>query len=260
MDICQKLEPMQVAELQNILDNSGSTKEEFRRAQAIVLLDQEVIPSAISAITRYSRRHIFTLRRRYKAEGKEAIRDKRSPKPRRLLTKKERVGVIQTIRTKRPSELGAYYQNYPYWTTGILGAYIKRTYKVEYKSKTSEYLLFKEARFTYHKPGKVSERRDEAEVQEWRIQATKQIQQAWDDPNIVILAADEMHLSNQTTTQKIWLPEGEYPKIEIARNQRCKKCLRLSEYQDRKRTRIQNPMAEYVHHRPNHSKGSNRLP
>jgi hypothetical protein len=33
----------------------------------------------------------------------------------------------------------------------------------------------------------------------------------------VILAEDEMHLSTQTTVQKIWLPKGEYPRIEVAR-------------------------------------------
>jgi len=88
---------------------------------------------------------------------------------------------------------------------------------VEYKSKTSECLLFKEARFTYHKPGKVSEKRDESEIQEWRTEATKRISAVWNDANVVILAEDEMHLSNQTTTQKIWLPEGQFPKIEIAR-------------------------------------------
>jgi transposase len=143
MDTSQKLETTQRTELRNILDNPGSTKEEFRRAQAILLLDQEVMPAAVSAITRYNRRHIFRLRRRYMAEGKEAIKDKRTPKPKALLTEAQRAEVIETIKTKRPAELGTYYQHYSYWTTGILGEYIKRTYKVEYKSKTSECLLFK---------------------------------------------------------------------------------------------------------------------
>jgi winged helix-turn helix protein len=99
METYQKLETTQWAELRNILDNSESTKEEFRRAQAIMLLEQEVVPSAISAITRYSRRHIFLLRQRYMTQGAEAIRDKRQPKPRRLLTKAERAKVVETMGT-----------------------------------------------------------------------------------------------------------------------------------------------------------------
>ena len=222
MDTNLKLERRQQTELRTILDNPGSTKEEFRRAQAILLLDQEMSPPAISAMTRYSRRHIFTLRQRYVAEGKEAIRDKRDAKPRRLLTRAQRAAVVETIKTKRPDELGSYYQHYPYWTTGILGAYIKRTYKVEYKSKTSEYLLFKEAKFSYHKPGKVSERQDPEEVEAWRTEAKNRVAAVWDDPNVVILAEDEMNLSNQTTIQKIWLPQGEYPRIEIAREREAR--------------------------------------
>ena len=36
------------------------------------------------------------------------------------------------------------------------------------------------------------------------------------DDSIVVLAEDEMILSSQTTFQKIWLPQGEYPKIEVS--------------------------------------------
>jgi transposase len=59
-------------------------------------------------------------------------------------------------------------------------------------------------------------------VQEWRMKAKKQIERVWNDLNVVILAEDEMHLSNQTTTQKIWLAESTYPKIEIARKREAR--------------------------------------
>lgn len=171
----------------------------------------------VQLLTGYSRTHAFRLRREYLKSGLEYIKDKREGKPKELLTKTQREETIRVIRTKKPKEIEAYYQNYEYWTTGVLGEYIKRTYKVEYKSKTSHYLLFKQAKFTYHKPGRVSERRSEKEVEEWQIKAKKRIKEAWNDPAIVILTEDEMHLSTQTTVQKIWLPKGEYPKIEIAR-------------------------------------------
>ena len=42
------------------------------------------------------------------------------------------------------------------------------------------------------------------------------LNQALSEPNTIVLAADEMSLSTQTTVQKVWLPQGEYPKIEVA--------------------------------------------
>ena len=32
----------------------------------------------------------------------------------------------------------------------------------------------------------------------------------------IVLVADEMSLSTQTTVQKVWLPQGEYPQIKVA--------------------------------------------
>lgn len=212
-----KLNNQQTDILNAFIQVGSRSGREVRRAQAVLLVDQEVMATAITAVTGYRRRQVFELRRKFIARGAEVLKDNRKGKPKELLTKAERAEIIEIIKTKKPNECGTYYQNCEYWTTGVLGEYIKRTYDAEYKSKTSHYLLFKEAKFTYHKPGRVSERRSNAEVEEWRMKAKKQIQKAWQDPNVVILTEDEMHLSNQTTVQKIWLPQGEYPKIEIAR-------------------------------------------
>lgn len=212
-----KLNTEQIAALQAFLREGSRSGREVRRAQAVLLVDQEANPTNIATVTGYRRRQAFELRRKYIAHGVTALRDNRKGKPKELLTKTQREEVLATVRTKNPCDLGAYFQNYAYWTTGVLAEYIKRTYEVEYKSKTSHYVLFRQARFTYHKPGRVSERRNEQEVQEWRTRAKKRIEAVWGDPQTVILTEDEMHLSTQTTVQKIWLPKGEYPKIEIAR-------------------------------------------
>ena len=213
----QKLTKDQKQEIHAFIRKGTNSGREVRRAQAVLLIDEEVDTAAIRAVTGYKRRQIFTVRKKYLAGGIEAIKDKQKGTPKELLPKRQRAEIIETIKTKKPSELGAYYQNYDYWTTGILGAYIKRTYEIAYKSKTSHYLLFKEAKFTYHKPGRVSQRRNEQEVKEWQKSVATQIKKAWTDSNAVILTEDEMHLSNQTTVQKIWLPKGEYPKIEVVR-------------------------------------------
>lgn len=48
------------------------------------------------------------------------------------------------------------------------------------------------------------------------------LEEAWQDPETVILTEDEMKLSTQTTFQKIWLPEGEYPKVAVSGTRKSK--------------------------------------
>ena len=83
--------------------------------------------------------------------------------------------------------------------------------------------MFKDAKFTYHKPDKQYHKRNQAAVDEWIKVQTPVVQAALEDDKTVVLVADEMMLSTQTTTQKIWLPEGQYPKIDVAstRKIRC---------------------------------------
>jgi len=183
------------------------------RAQAVLLLEQGAELSLIEQITGYGRSHSFQLRRRYRQEGLAAFEDKRKGDPKPLLTKKQRQEILMVLQTKEPSAVGYAGAG---WTTNMLGDYIKRRYNVRYKSRTSYYLLFKDAKFTYHKPEKRYEKHDEEAVREWRQQAKRRVAQAWNDPDIEVICEDEMVLSTQTTVQKVWLPAGHSPKIEVA--------------------------------------------
>lgn len=166
----------------------------------------------ILMLTGYSRRHAFALRKAYLTQGIEAIKDK-SRKSRPLLTRKQRDEILDTLKNKKPSVYG---YGSDFWTTNILAHHIKKEFAVEYKSKTSMRLLFKKAEFSYHKPDKKYQRRDEKEVAQWEKDTKPVLEEAWKDQNTVILVEDEMLLSTQTTIQKIWLPRGEYPKIDVA--------------------------------------------
>ena len=64
-------------------------------------------------------------------------------------------------------------------------------------------------------PVKVYEKYDEEKAKEWRKKTRPALTKAFKDKNTVILCEDEMVLSSQTTLQKIWLPKGDYPKIEV---------------------------------------------
>ncbi len=210
---CPKLTPKQIQELQDIINNSQSSGREVRRAQAVLFLDKEINIKMIIALTKYQYRQIFGLRKNYLDGGITAIKDKRKGKPKELLTKKQRKEIIKILKVKTPKD---YYYDCNYWTSGILGDLIEREYNVKYKSKTSIYLIFRRARFTYHKPGRVYEKRDEKEVRKWRKTTQIQVKQTLKEENTVVLVEDEMVLSTETTFQKIWLPQGEYPRIEIS--------------------------------------------
>ena len=188
----------------------------MKRAQATLLLDSGSHVRDIEHITGYGRSQIFELRKRYLEDGVTAIEDKRAGAPKELLTKKERDEIVAIIKEKRPKDLGTYWKNYDQWTTSLLGDWIERTYKVTYKSKTSHYLLFRKAEFTYHKPGRVYHKHAEAAVAAWRKTAKPKLKKFLAEKDTVVLAADEMILTTATTIQKVWLPKGEYPKIECS--------------------------------------------
>lgn len=213
MERCPRLTIKQQQELQNIVSGSNSSGREVRRSQAVLLLNQGTAIEAIITLTKYSRRQVFDLRKDYLNQGIIAIEDKQKGKPKELLTKKQRVEIVAIVKNSSPK---AYGYDSEYWTTGIVADLIGQRCKVKYRSKTSIYIIFKQAKFSYHKPDRKYQARNEQEVEKWRKEAKIKLKQRLTELNTVILTADEMSLSTQTTTQKIWLPQGEYPKIEVA--------------------------------------------
>lgn len=209
----RKLTEEEVRILKYCITDKTKTKALTQKAQAILLIDREREIEEITEMTGYERSQIFELRKRFLTEGISSLDDKRKGVPKELLTRKQRNEIIETVKTKVPKDLGTYYQNYGHWTTGVLGHWIEKEYEVRYKSKTSLYLVFKKAVFTYHKPGRVYDKHDEQEIRAWKANARPKLQRYWNQKDAVILCADEMILTTETTTQKIWLPQGEYPKI-----------------------------------------------
>lgn len=213
MQKCVKLTNKQLRELQDVINNSKSSGREVRRTQAVLMLNSENAIEAIIALTNYSRRQIFDLRKNYLKAGIIVIQDKKKGKPKELLTKKQLAEIIKTIKEKTPRDYGC---DTDYWTTEIVGAVIESEYEIKYKSKTSIYLIFKQAKFTYRKPDRLYQARNEQEVEQWKKEAKIKVKKALAEKDTIVLTADEMSLSTQTAVQKIWLPQGEYPQIEAA--------------------------------------------
>ena len=214
-----KLTEKQLSELNSHRKNKECTLSESNRIQAILMINHQINPILIEEFTGYSQKYAFELRKKYFDNGLKSLLSK-SKKPRLLLTKKQREEIVETVTKKIPNELG--YES-DFWLTSILADYIKNQYGVHYKSKTTLYIIFKEAKFTYHKPDTQYKSRNQIVIDEWKLTNKSIIQDALNDPNTVVLTEDEMMLTTQTTTQKIWLPKGKFPKIDVSskRQLRC---------------------------------------
>ncbi len=212
----QKLNAQQISELEQFIKTKKKSGREIRRAQVILLLNDRVAVKQIKTLTGFSRRQSFRIRLAYLTQGIKAIEDKEKGKPKEFLTKGQLREIVKIVREKRPKEVDDRYRSSDFWTTLILGDFIERQYLVKYKSRTSLYLIFRGAKFTYHKPGRVYEKHDEAKVTKWKAENEEKIFKNLEDPNTIVLTEDEMILSTQTTFQKIWLPEGEFPQVEIS--------------------------------------------
>jgi len=209
-----------IQELGDFKKKRGRSATEAMRVLAILLVDKNSDSELIKNITEYDKKYALSLRRKYLKKGIEALNDRKGKTPRALLTKRQKEEVIKIIMTVTPKSFGI---DEDYWTTAILAALIKEQYGVQYKSRTPLSILFKEARFTYHKPDKQYRARNQQAINQW-IETNKPIiENELNDNNAAVLVADEMMLSTQTTTQKIWLPKGEFPRIDVSskRQIRC---------------------------------------
>lgn len=220
MKLVQKLSSEHIKKLNDFKKEKNRSATEAMRVLAILLFDNNSDSELIKSLTEYDKKYASNLRRKYLKGGIDTLKDRKGKKPRSLLTKGQRQEVIKIITTATPKSFGI---DEDCWTSAILGALIREQYNVQYKSRTPLSLLFKEARFTYHKPDKQYKARDPQTINLWLENNKPIIKEALDDSKTVILVADEMMLSTQTTTQKIWLPKGDFPKIDVSskRQIRC---------------------------------------
>jgi len=85
----QKLTPYQQKELSDFITMKETPGPAVRRAQAVLLLDQQTPLPASAQLTGFSKEHLFRLRREYLAHGLVAFKDKRRGDPKPLLAKQQ---------------------------------------------------------------------------------------------------------------------------------------------------------------------------
>lgn len=188
---------------------------EVRRVLAVLYVDAEADEQTVQSFTQLSRRQAFAIRKSYLETGTEALRDKRLSSHNRVLTKTERDQVVTTLQSKQPKDVITSCSD-EHWTTYWLGRYIETLTGKQYRSKTSSYLLFREAKLSFHLPGKTYEKADAEKTATWikrQSDGRSRLMRAWNDPETVVFCEDEMVLTSGTTLQKIWLPKGRYPPV-----------------------------------------------
>lgn len=215
----ERLSVKELMELRDIVRNSKSAVE-IKRAQAIMFVNDNSSEITIQTMTGYSKGFASTLRKRYRKKGFEAIKE-RAHNPKKLLTKTQLIEIQKTVMETLPNDHDI---NADFWSTSVLAIFIKLKYNVVYKSKTSYHLIFKDAKFTYHKPDKKYHGRNQGTIDKWYKETVPLIKQEIEKPEQIVLAGDEMILTTQTTTQKVWIPSGKSVHVE-ASNKREKRCL-----------------------------------
>jgi transposase len=205
MNFLEKLTEEHKKELSNFIDENRK-KLEARKVQAILLIEEGMSAELIKTLTGIKRETAVKARKLYMKHGIKVLESKKKEKqPRRLLTKNQREEFGALLRSKTPRAFGYHFDT---WTTSIIGELILQLYGVLYKSKTSLYVIFKEAKITYHKPEKVYEKRNQKVIDEWKAMHQDTIAAALKDPETVVLVEDEMIITTQSTLQRVWLPKG----------------------------------------------------
>lgn len=214
MNFMEKLTNQNKLDLSSFIKENGRTAEELKRAQAVLMLTEGMSELIILTMTGLKRTTAVKIRKLFLKTGISALKSKRKDKKSKgLLTKNQRAEIKEMLHSKTPRDYG---WNWDYWVPSILAQLILELYGVKYKSKTSMYVIFKQSKFTYHKPEKIYKKRDQAAIDKWKIENAPIVQAALKDPETIILVEDEMIITSQTTLQKIWLPEGEQPSIECS--------------------------------------------
>ncbi len=167
------------------------------------------------SLSGYTKDHAKRLKGQYLKHGIDAFKDKRTSQRDRVLTRVERNQVVVTLQTKQPKDVIELCAE-DSWSTYLLGEYIFALTGKRYKSRTSSYLLFHEAKLSFHLPGKSYEKADPVRAAAWektQRHGRSKLMRAWADPDTVVLCEDEMVLTSATTLQKVWLPQGSYPPV-----------------------------------------------
>jgi transposase len=206
MNFREKISKEQLDALVAFIKAEIEDAKAVKRSQAILLVNDNANSATIKLMTGLKRPVAVKLRKKYIKYGLDALKTKKKTKKFKvLLTRNKKEALVKILNTKKPSDYG--YKDQEIWTTLILGDLIKEQWGVEYKSRTSLYLIFKLAKFTFRKPEKQSEKRNQVAIDAWKKEYGPIIEKECARTDTVVLCGDEAAISSETRLQRAWLPK-----------------------------------------------------
>lgn len=116
----------------------------------------------------------------------------------------------------------------PFWTVPHLSNWVSDRFEVTYASDTSLVFLLHQAGLSFHKTEAFDQRRgDEGQINERMEQIRSQIAQDLADPQVLLLAADEVRLEHEALTRRAWYRKGTKTKLHVDRKRHAQSYLGL---------------------------------
>ena len=105
-----------------------------------------------------------------------------------------------------------------FWTVPDLANWIDSHFQITYASETSYHFLLHLAGLSFHKPGAVDQRRaPEAEITARMNQIRHELDTSWNDPDVMIMAADEVRIEHEAILRRAWHRTGATTKLRVNR-------------------------------------------
>ena len=91
-------------------------------------------------------------------------------------------------------------------------------FQITYASETSYHFLLHLAGLSFHKPGAVDQHRaPEAEITARMNQIRHELDTSWNDPDVMIMAADEVRIEHEAILRRAWHRTGATTKLRVNR-------------------------------------------
>jgi len=131
------------------------------------------------------------------------------------LTASQKAEILEVL-SQPPSEQGLEEQ---FWTVQGLADHLQIRFGVVYESPESYHFLFKAAGLSFHQPEPFDKRRGEEEEINQRITAIRseiaEVVKA--DPEVVVVAADEVRLDQEAVVRRAWYKKNTKTKLKVER-------------------------------------------
>jgi len=193
-----------------------SPKEQFQIRKNIIRLSSQGKTAVETAkILDVSRRHVESIRRKYKEQGFAGIklqkRGRRLGDSRVLTLEQERV-VRDIIIDKNPEQLRL---KGCMWTRKNIAEYIERVYKLPMPLSTLGYYLSRWG-FSVQRPVKRAYKQDEKKIADWVEGRFPGIKQRAKQEKAEIFFGDETGIQNTANYAKGYAPVGQTPVVKVA--------------------------------------------